>query len=300
MEKSKVVIVKSPRVLDSSGNLDEAQLARMVEQALFALSGEKNRPAAWRAFFNPKEVVGLKVNCIAGKYLTTRPQLAKLAIAGLESMGIPPKNTVVWDRESYELKRCGFNLNYADGGPRCYGTDAKGAGFDNDLIIHKSIGSRFSRILTAHTTATLNMPLLKDHGLAGVTFAMKNYYGAIHNPNKYHEDGCSPFVADLNAAPPVRQKEKLILGDALAVQYNGGPGYKPYWNENYGAIIAATDPVAIDAVGLKIIEELRKKHGLPTLGEEERFPRYLKVAADKEHQLGNYEWGRIEIVEIKG
>lgn len=298
VNKSRVVIVKSPRVLDSAGNVNEAVLTRMVDQALFALSGEKNRAAAWRAYFNPRDVVGLKVNSVGGKALATRPQLTKTVIAGLESMGIAPRNTVVWDREFSELKRAGYNLNFSGGGPRCYGTDTKGAGFDDELIIYKNIASLFSRILTTHTTATLNMPVLKDHGQAGLTFAMKNYYGAIHNPNKYHEDGCSPYVADLAAVPLVRQREKLILADALAVQYNGGPGYKPYWNEKYGAVLAAADPVAMDTVGLKIVEELRKKYGLPSLGQEERFPQYLKIAAGKEHRVGNGDWGKIEIVEI--
>jgi len=27
---------------------------------------------------------------------------------------------------------------------------------------------------------------LKDHDGAGVTIALKNMYGVIHNPNKYH------------------------------------------------------------------------------------------------------------------
>ncbi len=296
--KYKVIIVRNPRVLDSAGNMDEKILSRMVDQALFALTGEKTRAAAWRAFFNPSDIVGLKVNTIGGKYLTTHPQLAKAAVAGLESMGVALKNTVTWDRWSGELKRCGFNLNYWGESPRCYGTDAQGVDYDNDLQIHRNIASLFSRILTAQATATLNMPVLKDHGLAGVTFAMKNYYGAINNPNKYHEDGCNPYIADLAAVPLVRKKEKLILGDALTVQYNGGPGFKPYWNEKYGAIMAASDPVAMDTVGHKIIEELRKKHGLPSLGQEERFPHYIKTAADKEHGVGNGEWGRIEIVEI--
>ena len=39
--------------------------------------------------------------------------------------------------------------------------------------------------------------VLKDHDLAGVSLAMKNWYGVVHNPNKLHDDDCDPFVADL-------------------------------------------------------------------------------------------------------
>ena len=56
----------------------------------------------------------------------------------------------------------------------------------------------------------INLPVLKDHDGAGVTIALKNMYGAIHNPNKYHPNGCDPYVADLNMLPEIRSRMKLI------------------------------------------------------------------------------------------
>ena len=60
------------------------------------------------------------------------------------------------------------------------------------------------------------MPLLKDHDGAGVSIALKNMYGVIHNPNKYHPNGCNPYVADVNMLPDIRTKMRLAF-DKLRV-----------------------------------------------------------------------------------
>jgi uncharacterized protein (DUF362 family) len=154
-----------------------------------------------------------------------------------------------------------------------------------------------SRILTKLTTAQINMPIVKDHGLSGVTSAMKNYFGAIHNPNKYHMDNCNPFIADLNAIPAIRNKSKLIIADALKIQYNGGPSYKPQWIYYYNGILMGRDPVAIDYISYKIIENIRKKRGMPSLKEEKREPVYIETAA-KKHRLGINNPSYIKLIEL--
>ena len=80
----------------------------------------------------------------------------------------------------------------AGAGVRIFGTDADGVGYGPDLVAHLGVGSLFSRIQAGYVTASISLAILKDHGLAGVTAGMKNYFGAIHNPNKYHDSGCDP------------------------------------------------------------------------------------------------------------
>ena len=58
---------------------------------------------------------------------------------------------------------------------------------------------------------------------------MKNYFGAIHNPNKYHDAHCDPHVAEVFDAPPVRSRHRLTVLDALLVQFHKGPAYHPQW-----------------------------------------------------------------------
>jgi uncharacterized protein (DUF362 family) len=151
-------------------------------------------------------------------------------------------------------------------------------GYDAEPFVHRNIASRISAVLTDRVTASVSFAILKDHGLAGVTAGMKNYFGAIHNPNKYHDDHCDPFVAELFDAPPVRTRHRLTVLDALVVQYHRGPAFHAAWAAPAESLIFGTDPVAVDAAGWRLVERLRKEKGLPTLAEEGRPPLYLQTA----------------------
>jgi uncharacterized protein (DUF362 family) len=154
-----------------------------------------------------------------------------------------------------------------------------------------------SRIMEELTSAQVNLPVLKDHGLSGVTCSLKNWFGAIHNPNKYHEDGCDPYVADLNAVSLIRQQQKLVICDALRVQFNGGPSYHRQWAEHFGGLILGEDAVAVDFVGYGIIDKIRAENGLPSLEKAGRKPQHIFTAADAEHRLGKASLDEIDLVE---
>ena len=146
--------------------------------------------------------------------------------------------------------------------------------------------------------AVINLPVLKDHGIAGVTLALKSMFGAIHNPNKYHSDACNPYVADVYALAPIRQKVRLHICDGLNAQYEGGPSFMPQWMWPYNGLLVSRDPVALDYVGWKIIEKKRAEVGMKPFGELKREPVYIATAADAEHRLGTCDPRRIERVEI--
>ena len=297
MGKSKIVVVRNSGVIRASGQVNTSLLAQMVEQGLCRLTSEEEPADAISHYYSPKDKVGLKVNCLAGRMASTHPEVA-LAVAGLlRSVGVKERNIVIWDRSSRELKEIGFSLNANGDGLRCFGTDAQGVGYSQELINYKHIGSLLSRIMESFTNVQLNLPVLKDHNLSGVTCALKNFFGAIHNPNKYHDQGCDPFVADLNQVRQIREQQRLVVCDALRVQYNGGPSYHPQWAENFGGIIVGDDPVAVDFVGYQIIDRIRRKHGLADLEKAGRKPKHIFTAADPEHSLGKASLREIDLVE---
>ena len=133
-------------------------------------------------------------------------------------------------------------------------------------------------------------------GLAGVGCGMKNLYGAIHNPNRYHENNCDPWVADVSAHPFVRGKLRLVLCDALTAQFHGGPARSAAHQWRPGTVLAATDPVALDRVAQEIIDARRAAAGLRSLAEASRPPRWLATA--HERGLGEHRRERIELCEI--
>jgi hypothetical protein len=124
---------------------------------------------------------------------------------------------------------------------------------------------------------------------------MKNYFGAIHNPNKYHDDRCDPFIAQVFDAPPVKARHRLTVIDALAVQFHRGPSYHARWAAKFGGLIFSLDPVAADQAGWRVLERLREEAGLPSLEAEGRRPAYLSTA--EKMGLGRTEASVIEAIE---
>jgi uncharacterized protein (DUF362 family) len=278
MAGSLVVIVRGRGVRARKGDIVPAVLARIYDRGLKLLTGQADAAASLRALFTPTDKVGIKINTIAGRELTSPPDVTLPFARLLSRIGIADRSIVLWDRTNRELKAAGYVLNAAGAGLRILGTDTAGAGYGPEPVVHRSIASRFSSVLTDLVTASVSFAVLKDHGLAGVTAGMKNYFGAIHNPNKYHDDHGDPFVAELFDAPPVRTRHRLTILDALVVQCHRGPSYHAAWAEPVESLIFGTDPVAVDAVGWRLVERLRKAKGLPTLEEDGRPPLYIRTA----------------------
>jgi len=251
---------------------------------------------AWKKIVRAGERVSLKVNTLGGRGISTNVQLVEAVCERLQQAGIKASDIIVWDRDSAELERAGFHLSIGGERVQCYGTDR--VGYEDELSAYGSVGSRLSKILTERTGVLINLPVLKDHDGAGVTIALKNLYGAIHNPNKYHPNGCNPYVADLNMLPEIRSRMRLTICDATTAMYEGGPGYKPEYSWNCNALLVATDPVALDHTGWQMIERKRADKGFKTLEAEQRSPSYIITAADNEHRLGNIDPKNISIVEV--
>jgi uncharacterized protein (DUF362 family) len=268
----------------------------LLDRAMQSLFDRDHPIDAWKMVVSPGELVGLKVNALGGHGISSNLHLVEAICERLQQAGIKASDIVVWDRDTEEMEHAGFRV--AEGGNRvqCFGTDR--VDYERDLAAYGSVGSRLSRILTQRSNVLINVPVLKDHDGAGVTIALKNMYGVIHNPNKYHPNGCNPYVADLNMLPEIRTRMRLTICDATTAMYDGGPAYKPETSWKNNALIVSQDAVALDYTGWQIIEHKRAEHGLKTLEAEDRAPRYIATAADQEHRLGTNDPRRIWFVEV--
>jgi len=294
---SKVVVVHGAGVLNKDRELNHKILERMFHQGLYLVTGNNNIKESIRSLFYERERVGIKINTIGGKKLSTRPEVS-LALANLLCKnGLIPRNVIIWDRTNRELKQAGYRLNQNHNDIQIFGTDTQDVGYHQNLISHKNIGSLFSSIQYQHITSSISLAVLKDHGLAGVTAGMKNYFGAIHNPNKYHDSHCNPYIPELFQTKYIKEKHKISILDALTVQYHRGPSFHAKWAKIHGALIFSLDAVAADSIGWKLIEKLRAEKGLPSLKEENREPCYLKTA--EEMGLGTANLSNIQIIETE-
>lgn len=123
--------------------------------------------------------------------------------------------------------------------------------------------------MTQEITKLINVPVLKHHALTGVSLCLKNLaLGAVDNRSRFHLAACDPMIGEVCAHPVIRDKLVLNVLDGLRGCYAGGPGYSPGWWWSYGSVLLSTDPVALDQVGFRIIEETRASRGLTSLEKE--------------------------------
>ncbi len=293
--KPRVILSRSSKFLGGGNRANGELLRKAVDDGVMRITGAPAAPEAWSTLFKEKEMIGIKLNCLGKKAFSPHVELVDAIIAGLKSAGIRDDHIIVFDRTNRELKEAGFRIRKG-GGLKCFGTDELGGGgYDLWPQMAGSVGSCFSRIVSKICDAIINVPILKDHDLSGISGAMKNFYGVIHNPNKYHDNNCNPYIADLNTHPYIRDKSRLIICDALIAQYNGGPAFKRRWSWPFGGILMGRDPVALDRICANIIEEERKKNGLPSLKQVKREPKYIHTAAAL--KLGEDDPEKIELIE---
>jgi hypothetical protein len=124
--KSRVVVIKSSGVIDSSGKVDSYVLETMVGQGLSFLTSESTSEEALRRYFKLQDKVGLKVNCLAGPLASTHPEVSSAVVSLLKKAGFKPGNIIIWDRSSWELKEVGFPVNVDGNDVLCFGTDNQG------------------------------------------------------------------------------------------------------------------------------------------------------------------------------
>ena len=121
---------------------------------------------------------------------------------------------------------------------------------------------------------------------------MKNHYGSVDNPGAMHSNNCDPFIAELNNAPDIKNKTKLIVLDALLGIYLGGPGGAPQFKPN--TIAMSSDTVAMDWYGMQLINEERRNRGIV---EATGRARHIQTASKM--RLGTNDKSKIELVSAQ-
>ena len=171
-----------------------------------------------------------------------------------------------------------------------------------DSMMRRSGGSpasKLSRIFTRDCNKQINLAILKDHGLAGVTLCLKNIaFGVCDNNRRFHgRDNIGPFISDFCNQKGVMDKFTLHVIDGLEGCYDDGPcpgSAEPIFTHN--TIWFSNDPVALDTLGAQAIEAQRKKNGLKSLKKSGRHPRHIEMSSKL--GLGNSDPARIDAQKI--
>jgi hypothetical protein len=291
-----VIEVKNPLMI-RNGIKDRAAIKASLDAGMKALTGATDPVEAWKHFFEPGDVVGIKVVPNGYPHAHSSYEIVLEVIEKLEACGVKAKDIFVYDRFRSELMGSGYhkivpsNIRWggltSEGGNQfqldfpSFGADPT-AGYDHDAFVWMELvpygddpkdDSRYRSHLGKLVTKTLNkivaIPVVKDHGSAGVTGCLKNMsHGTVNNVARSHSNTftnvCNQFIPQMVSHPVIREKFILQIMDGIRAVFQGGPtGQDVKWTWEYNAIFFGTDPVALDHVEWDLIDARRKGQDLP-------------------------------------
>jgi uncharacterized protein (DUF362 family) len=228
----------------------------MFDKAIHSLGGMKN-------FVSKNQTVVVKPNIgwdtIPERAANTNPKLVARIVKHCFDAGA--KEVYVFDHTCDNWNKC-----YSTSGIEKYAKDAgaKVVPGNNESYYQKvevPKGKKLSEAsvheLILESDVFINVPVLKSHGGAGLTIAMKNLMGVVWDRRYWHRNDLHQCIADYTTF----KKPDLNIIDAYAVMKKNGPrGVSEADVVNIKSQIISTDIVAADAAAAKLfgkeIEEI--------------------------------------------
>jgi len=273
----RVVRVKSDTCVDTTTNAANDQVVReMMAQGMRALTGASSTADAWRRFFTPADVVGIKVNCGGYPNCISAYEIVGESVRQLMALGVPASQIYIYERYQNQMDECNYAAHVPDGVATVAAERANrntdNSGYDPatyleaNLFGEEDTRSAMMRLVSQRLTKIINIPNMKDHGATGATGCLKNIaYGSFSNVARTHQRGKShtySVVGTLASMEPLRSRTVLQIMDGLRGVWHGGPFARTTKYLFYPKqIMFGTDPVAIDRLLLDIIDDERKAHG---------------------------------------
>jgi len=327
----RVVRITDRRVLKGD-QVRPRVVRRMFADGITQLTG-KPMGDSFRIFFEPGDVVGIKVNPVGPPLINTRLELVDAVIAWLTECGLPADRIVVWDRFDAMLRSAGFtaerfpgvriaalqsmgegsNFLGPDGrhisadsfDPEVFyfvkGVEGKGVrGYRDDeyyLNQHVFNGeySYYGKLVTRELTKIINLAVFKNTG-HGISMATKNLgYGALANTGRLHVPLGLRVNTEVLAAPCLRDRLVLNVIDGIRGQYEDGPMLNEQYVYPHHTLYFGTDPFAMDTVCHHELVAKRRAMGI-AVNEHPRFTEYLRLG--EELGLGVADPARISLRRI--
>lgn len=284
-------------IMCRAGVRDAAAIKAAMERGIKELTGATDAVEAWKHFFEPGDVVGIKVVPNGQPHAHSSFEIVLEVIDKLKAAGVKTKDIFVYDRYRKEFLDAGYD-KVLPAGVWWGGLDPDSnqftldfpafahdpiAGFDHDTFVSmdlvpygddpkddRNYRSHLGKLVTKTVNKIVAIPVIKDHGSAGVTGALKNMsHGTVNNVHRSHHtpftNVCNQFIPQVVSHPIIRDKFVLQIMDGIRGVYQGGPFARENgkWTWEHNAILFATDPVALDHLEWDIVDAQRVKMGLP-------------------------------------
>ena len=263
----RVASVHCERSIDvESEKVDKAAVAEMVDAGMRSLTGEQNARAAWSSFFNPEDVVGIKINASGAPGICSTPELVGEIATNLVAAGVRPENIWVYERFKDQVDTVPYPQHLPTGANVV--TADSYLGYDPYTYVDVSFfgeddtRSNLVRLVSDKLTKIINVPNMKDHSASGVTGCLKNIaygnFGNVARSHQFSDTHTLTFIGTLAAAEPLRSRTVLHINDGIRGVWHAGP-FSP--NKRFRfypkQMLFSTDPVASDRILLDIIEAKR-------------------------------------------
>jgi uncharacterized protein (DUF362 family) len=294
----------------------------MVNRLVMAVTGQPDVAKAWGSLVSPSDRVGIKISAAGGDLFTTHHDVVNAIVDGLAAAGHSRSSIIVWDRSVGGIKEAGYRQR-ADGYqvkaiPPHDGYDPKatltapivGKLVWGDYEFVGDVGkmpifadadatsnvSHFSKIVSSEVDKIINVPVMsvsETNGIAGCIYNMT--IPNIDNWRRFAQGSRfgAGSLAEIYANPLIAKKVVFNLMDGLIAQFAGGPQPQPNYAVHHATLYASKDPVALDAIALKRLEEWRKRGNLRPVGP---VAAYIDIASQL--GLGNSATNQIEVRNI--
>jgi len=244
-QRSRVVDVRAPGAVHG-WVVDENLVDVALGMAVRALTGARKRKEAWQVVLGNARRIVLKFNSVGAEVLRTTEVMARLLVGQIRASGYA--NAAITLAEVPEDIFSELECRPVGSG---WGTPIRVGGNEEPLANY---------LLEAD--AVVNVAFLKTHQIAGMSGCMKNIsHAVIRHPARYHANACSPYVGQIVGSPPVANRLRLNLCNALRIVIRNGPEATEDDVTAYEGILAGFDPVAVDQVGLSILDAQRREQG---------------------------------------
>jgi len=324
-----VISVKAENSIDpETEKVDATVVAEMVRRGMTALTGEPSARDAWRKFFSPSDIIGIKVNCSGAPGICSHPQVVAEIVSNLVSVDVKPAQIYIYERFKNQMDTVRYDRYVPEGvnvvaventrlqmsnyDPRTY--------VEVDFFGEEDTRSNLVKLVSERFTKIINVPNMKDHGAAGVTGCLKNIaYGDFSNVARSHRNektNTFSFIGTLATVEPLRSITTLQVMDGLRGVWHGGP-FSPTRKFRFypKQMMFGTDPVAMDRLLIDIIDNKRKAEGANSVwdrtrvkpgkgyGDDPNIQRFIREPGHIEYcsklGLGVYDRGKIRLKEIQ-
>lgn len=266
--------------------VDQDVVNAMVDRGMMELTGASSLAQAWQTLvpdYAPGKAIAIKVNfnnssCSdSDNIIDALIEPVNALIRGMKEMGVQEEDVWVYDASRPVPDRFRTRCLYSS--VRFYDTGcAESATFNsNDPNAeidfgHPNLTVRQITDVVVDATYLINVPIIKDHGIAGVTLGFKNHFGTIDDIKGSGDDNLHYYInpgepcysssynplVDIYLNPHIRDKTVLVVGDGLygtPRNTNVVPSpWSTFGNDAANSLFFAVDPVAIDCVMFDILD----------------------------------------------